>query len=91
MFRHPAWAAGTYSSGPPAAKTVGTNSTGGFHQRDESPCNMFKQMYTILIFASSVPVERLLLVGEPLHEGADVRARPRRPAGAARPVAVLKM
>ena len=25
MFRHPAWAVGSYSSGPPAAKTVGTN------------------------------------------------------------------
>ena len=38
MVRHPAWAVGSYSSGPPAAKTVGTKSTGGFHQRHGSPC-----------------------------------------------------
>ena len=38
MFRHPAWAVGSYSSGPPAAETVGTKSTGGFHQGDGSPC-----------------------------------------------------
>ena len=39
MFRHPAWAVGSYSSGPTAAGTVGTKSTGGFHQADVSPCN----------------------------------------------------
>ena len=38
MFRHPAWAVGSYSSGPPAANTVRTKSTGGFHQRHGSPC-----------------------------------------------------
>ena len=38
MFRHPAWAVGSYSSGPPAANAVGTKSTGGFHQGDGSPC-----------------------------------------------------
>ena len=30
MFRHPAWAVGSYGSGPPTAGTVGTKSTGGF-------------------------------------------------------------
>ena len=40
MFPHPAWAVGSYSSGPPAAKTVGTKSTGGFHQRHGSPCTL---------------------------------------------------
>ena len=40
MFRHSAWAVGSYSSGPPAARAVGTKSTGGFHQRDGSPCTM---------------------------------------------------
>ena len=30
MFRHPAWAVGRCSSGPPAATTAGTKSTGGF-------------------------------------------------------------
>ena len=38
MFRHPAWAVGSYSSGPSAAGTVWTKSMGGFYQRDESPC-----------------------------------------------------
>ena len=34
MLHHPAWAVGRYSSSP----TVGTKSTGGFYQRDGSPC-----------------------------------------------------
>ena len=38
MFRHPAWAVGSYSGGPPAAGTVGTKSTGGFYRADGSPC-----------------------------------------------------
>ena len=38
MFRHPAWAVGSYSSGPPAAGTVGTKSTGGCYHSDWSPC-----------------------------------------------------
>ena len=37
-FRHPVWAVGSYLSGPPAAGTDGTESTGGFHQRHGSPC-----------------------------------------------------
>ena len=37
MFFHPAWAAGSYSSGPPAARTVGTKSTGGFYYSSLSP------------------------------------------------------
>ena len=40
MFRHPAWAVGSYSSGPPAAETVGTKSTGDFHQGDGPPCTL---------------------------------------------------
>ena len=40
MFRHPAWAVGSYSSGPPAAETARTKSTGGFHQQDGSPCKL---------------------------------------------------
>ena len=38
MFHHAAWAVGSCSSGPPAAGTVGTQSTGGFYQPDRSPC-----------------------------------------------------
>ena len=39
MFHHPAWAVASYSSGPAAARTVGTKSTGGFSRPDGSPCN----------------------------------------------------
>ena len=38
MFRNPAWAAGSCSSGPPATATVRTKSTGSFYQHDRSPC-----------------------------------------------------
>ena len=54
MFRHPAWAVGSYSSGPPAANTVGTKSTGGFHQRHGSPCIQKALNLTIQI-KSSLP------------------------------------
>ena len=33
-FRHPAWAVGSYSSGPSAARTIGIKSTGGFNRPD---------------------------------------------------------
>ena len=38
MLRHPAWAVGSYSSGPRATETVGTKSTGGFFRPEWSPC-----------------------------------------------------
>ena len=37
MFRHPAWAVGSYSSGPAAARI---KSTVGFNQADVSPCTV---------------------------------------------------
>ena len=40
MFRHPAWAVGSYSRGPPVARTIGTKSTGGFYRLDLSPCRV---------------------------------------------------
>ena len=40
MFRHPAWVVGSYSSGPPAARTDRTKSTGGFNHPDGSPCTL---------------------------------------------------
>ena len=46
MFRHPSWAVGSYSSGPPAANTIGTKSTGGFHQRHGSTCSWY--LYPLL-------------------------------------------
>ena len=39
MFHPPAWAVGSYSSGPSAAGAVVTKSTGGFYQADGSPCS----------------------------------------------------
>ena len=36
MYHHPAWAVGSYSSGPATARTVGTNSTRGFYRADGS-------------------------------------------------------
>ena len=41
MFRHPAWAVGSYSSGPPAAVTVGSKLTGGCYRGDVSPCSLY--------------------------------------------------
>ena len=47
MFRHPAQAVGSYSSGPPAAGTVGTKSTGGFYICEWSPCRFLQCSYLI--------------------------------------------
>ena len=38
MFHHPAWAVGSYSSGPPAARSAGTKSTIGFPRPLGPPC-----------------------------------------------------
>ena len=38
MFRHFAWAEGSYSGGPPAAGTARIKSTGGFYRSFVSPC-----------------------------------------------------
>ena len=43
MFRHPAWAAGGYCTGPPATRTVGTESMGGFDPPHGSPCTPTNQ------------------------------------------------
>ena len=40
MFHHPAWAVRSYKSSPPAARSVGTKSTGGFHHSSVSPCTL---------------------------------------------------
>ena len=37
MFHHAAWAVGSCSSGPPAAGTVGTQSTGGLYPVRDFP------------------------------------------------------
>ena len=38
MFRHPARAVGSYSCGPPAARSARTKSTGGCYHAEQSPC-----------------------------------------------------
>ena len=40
MFRQLAWAVGSGSSGPRAAGTVGTKSTGGCNRPEWSPCTL---------------------------------------------------
>ena len=47
MFRHPAWAIGGTNSGPPAAGTVGTKSTGGFY-----PLSLSSNLLTLLVWKS---------------------------------------
>ena len=55
MFRHPAWAVGSYSSGPPAAGNVGNKPMGGFYQADGSPCTIYvKAQYLITAFSSEM-------------------------------------
>ena len=41
IFRHPAWAVGSYSSGPAAAESAGTKWTGGFPRSLGPPCKFF--------------------------------------------------
>ena len=43
MLRHSAWAAGGYCTGPPATRTVGTRSMGGFDPPHGSPCTPTNQ------------------------------------------------
>ena len=44
MFCQPACAVGSCSSGPPAARIVGTKSTGGFYRCELSPCTSFRDL-----------------------------------------------
>ena len=46
MFCHPAWALGSFSSGPRAAKSVGTKSMRGFYLSDGSPCSLHWKLQT---------------------------------------------
>ena len=81
MFRHPAWAVGSYSSGPPAAKTVGTKSTGGCYRGDVSPCiSGYAEMFTTVL-TDGEQLRRGQPNGEPgsmlRRRGADRQQRPR--------------
>ena len=60
MFRHPAWAVGSYSSGPLAAGIVGTKSTGGFYRRDGSLCREVRS--PIEVDAALAEVGLLMLI-----------------------------
>ena len=79
MFCHPAWAVGSYSSGPPVVETVGTKSTGGFHQQDVSPCmQVLKFEPTFLLTLSPFP-SGVHCVRGGLGEAVPVRVRPLQP------------
>ena len=49
MFRQLTWAVGSCSSGPIAARTVGTKSTGGCNRPEWSPCNCLLKTCFMLI------------------------------------------
>ena len=70
MFNHPAWAVGSYSSGPPAAGTAGTKWTGGFYQADVSP-----GMYNSVPSIKDAPgdLSRGIVHGDELIDVLDVR------------------
>ena len=53
MFRHPAGAVGSYSSGPRAAGVVGTKSTPGFLQPEWSPCSWAEYLAICQVLPSS--------------------------------------
>ena len=50
MFRQPDGAVGGYSSGPQAAGTVGTKSTGGFLRPEWSPCTVLVKFVTAVAY-----------------------------------------
>ena len=54
MFHHPAWAVGSYSSGPPAARSAGTKSTIGFPRPLGPPCTDTKMLDKMTIFKQAL-------------------------------------
>ena len=86
-FSHPAWAMGSYSRGPPAAKTVIIKATRGFYKGDGSACigyASFKHKLSLLQPASwSGPAAAVALVGT----AATPRAGPSLPRRATRTAA----
>ena len=54
MFRHLAWAVGSFKISPPAAGTVWTRSTGGCYQGEWSPGMYLLSMYLTKTFAERV-------------------------------------
>ena len=65
MFRHPAWAVGSYSSGPATAGTVGTKSTGGCYRGDVLPCTVGYQIL-LLCLSGRAAESAEELPGEPV-------------------------
>ena len=63
MFRYHIWAVGNYRSGPAAAKIVGTESTGGFHQQDVSPCSYLGKCIKFRGFLTSIGDAGFKLLG----------------------------
>ena len=69
MFHHPAGAIRSYASGPPAAGTVGTKSTGGFHHSCVSPCRHHQVLLPLDALPEEGPgsVVEVELLEEPLE------------------------
>ena len=49
MFRHPAQAVGSSSSGLTAARTVGSKSTGGSYRCELSPCTLYIYQFGVKV------------------------------------------
>ena len=78
MFRHPAWALGSYSSGPPAAGSAGTKAIGGFPRPLGPPCKYFPHLLNVHpMLMDGFQVEREGVLGEPVQHGLHGLARPR--------------
>ena len=54
MFHYPFWAVRSCNSGPPAARTVGIHSTGGFYNPDLSPCTHYS-LYIVELHVLTIP------------------------------------
>ena len=83
MFRHPAWAVGSYSSGPLAAWTIGTKSTGGCSQQHWSPRSIYYSRLARIRVLSCFEIVVVVDEGEGradlvAQRGADVTLRRRR-------------
>ena len=76
MFRHPAWAVAIYSSGQPAAGTVGTKSTEFFANSSVSPCMRDASSAVDRLFPPLVLIDRQVIFGPGMGDRAG-RARRR--------------
>ena len=75
MFCHPAWAVGSYCSGPPAAGTAGTKSTGGFTEQMDHPVYIW-QPWRFLNRAPDLQHERGEQLGRRVRQALGLRRKP---------------